>query len=800
MTLTRRPRPPAAVPVAAVHGGRSAQADQAARPMSDLARLAPLFLVVATALYLTCMAAVHRPAGGGDVAWLDLWFHNGLRAAAGAVALIGAARSGFDRPGWWVVGSALSVNAVANFVWVQFFDSAALSLADPLFLAYYPQMYVAVIVLARRRAASRGAGQWLDGAVAGLGVAAVVAAFVFPTLLSGASGSALAIAVNISYPLADLLLVAVLLAGLAPVGWRPDRALAVLIGGLLVTALADVAYLLQSAAETYTAGSPANHLWIMGYVITALSGWLSPPQVQPRAALSLGSGLLLPAASAITAVVLLVIGTRQSVLGVAVALAALTLSAAGLRVGFAFAELKSLALSRLEARTDELTRLPNRRAFLELVGRSVETLPAGRTFSVLLIDLDGFKEVNDTLGHHAGDSLLASLAGVLESHLRPTDSVARLGGDEFAVILGDTGLGEAEERARGLREALAAPVDVANMAISVGASIGVSNAPVHGADTHSLMRFADIAMYRAKHGRTGVQVYEQLTDASNRDRLELAQDIRHAFARDEIVLHYQPKIDLAAGRVAGTEALARWNHPERGLLYPDTFLPLVEQSGLFQKLTRTVLTSAVRQLADWQADGIGWTVAVNIAPPDLLDESLPDFVAHLLARHHVLASQLVLEITEGSLVADPVRAARTVRRLREAGTQISLDDFGVGFSSLVHLRTLHFDEIKLDRTLAADLEHDERGRAIAAAAVGLAEALHMRLVVEGIETIEGRDTVAGLGARFIQGFVYCRPLPPTDLEAWAQMLSGSQMCTVESSPPDATRPSGNEVSPRTVPS
>jgi len=788
MTLLRRPRPPAAGPVTA--GG----------PWSELARLGPLFLVVATALYLTCMLAIERPDGGAEVAWLDVWFHNGLRVAAGGVALLGASRCGFDRAGWWVVGSALSVNAVANIVWVQVFDSAALSLADPLFLAYYPQMYVAVIILARRRAAARGAGQWLDGAVAGLGVAAVVAAFVFPTLLSGATGSALAIAVNVSYPLADLLLVAVLLAGLAPVGWRPDRALAVLIVGLLVTAVADVAYLLQSAAETYTPSSPANHFWILGYVITSLAGWLSPRQLQPRAALSLGSGLLLPAASAVTAVVLLVIGTRQAVLGVAVALAALTLTVAGLRVGIAFAELKSLALSRLEARTDELTRLPNRRAFLELVERSVATLREGRTFSVLLIDLDGFKEVNDTLGHHAGDSLLAGLAGVLQRHLRPTDQVARLGGDEFAVFLGDTYLTEAEEWARSLREALAEPVQVANMAIAVGASIGVSNAPTHARDTHSLMRFADIAMYRAKQTRTGVQVYEQAGDTANRDRLELAQDIRYALPREEIVLHYQPKIDLVAGRVAGTEALARWIHPSRGLLLPDTFLPLVEQADLLQKLTRSVLTSAVRQLADWRARGIDWTVAVNIAPPDLLDESLPEFVTRLLARNDVPASMLVLEITEGSLVADPVRAARTVRRLREAGTQISLDDFGVGFSSLVHLRTLQFDEIKLDRTLAADLEHDERGRAIASAAVGLAEALGMRLVVEGIETTEGRDAVAALGARYIQGFVYCRPLPAADLEAWAQMLSGSQIWTVESSPPDATRPSGNEASPYTVPS
>ena len=330
MTFVRRRGP---LPAGAVASGRVAGVG------SELARLAPLSLVVATALYLTCMVVIRRP-DGAEVGWLDLWYHNGLRVAAGAVALGGAARAGFDRPGWWVVGSALSVNALANIVWVVVFHSATLSLADPLFLAYYPQMYVAVIILARRRAATRGAGQWLDGAVAGLGVAAVVAAFVFPTLLSGASGSALAVAVNISYPLADLLLVAVLLAGLAPVGWRPDRALAALIGGLLVTTVADVVYLLQSAADSYTPSSLANHFWISGYVITALAGWLTPRQVQPRSALSLGSGLLLPAASAITAAVLLVIGTRHSVLGVAVALAAATLSAAGIRVGVAFADLK----------------------------------------------------------------------------------------------------------------------------------------------------------------------------------------------------------------------------------------------------------------------------------------------------------------------------------------------------------------------------------------------------------------------------------------------------------------------------
>ncbi|MGD9751263.1 MAG: putative bifunctional diguanylate cyclase/phosphodiesterase [Acidimicrobiia bacterium] len=740
-------------------------------------------LAAASGVYLLCMAVVPR-AAEQTIPWLDVWFHNLLLVAAGLIVLAGAGTRA-DRLGWRFAGAAVLCNATANFSWVLLFDSSPLSPADALFLAFYPAMYVAVVLLARSRAATRGVGQWLDGGIAGFGVAALVAAFVFPPLLEGASGTALAVAVNLSYPLADLLLIAMLLAGLAPAGWRPDRPLALLIGGLLVNTVADAGYLLASAAGTYTQTSAANLLWIVAVAIIATAPWASPAGGGAVPVGSFGaarsddvggpdaastpmrtSKLLLPAGSATAALALVLVSSEHSVQRVAVILAAITLVLAGARVSMAYRELRDLAHSRREARTDELTGLPNRRAFLEQLDVELQAVAEGRPVSVLLMDLDGFKEINDTLGHHSGDQLLVEVGRLLRAELRSSDVVARLGGDEFAVLLDAADLDGAVAVAGALRGALEAPIQLGGLAVAVHLSIGIASAPDHGEDAVSLLRFADIAMYEAKHARSGVKVYDTLPADRRRDRLELAHDIRRALTAGEIVLHYQPKVEVATGRVSSTEALARWQHPTRGLLYPDAFLPLVEHGNLGSQLTRCVLDRAIADLARWQRLGFGWTVAVNIAPPDLLDESLPDYVAHQLRRHGLPPGRLVLEITEGSLVADPERAARTVRRLREAGTLISLDDFGVGFSSLVHLRTMDFDELKLDRTLAIGLEHDAKGRAIVRAAVGLADSLGLRLVVEGVETTAERDLIAALGARYVQGYVYSRPLPPAQLESF----------------------------------
>jgi diguanylate cyclase (GGDEF)-like protein len=725
-------------------------------------------VTTATIAWVLCRAFVPRPHGG-TIAWLDTWFYDGVSVLAGIVMLVGAKQTERDRRAWRIVGIAMLIAAIGDISWTALFDRAEISLADAAYLAFYPLLFVAVVRLVRNRAPRRDSGQWLDNAVVGLGVAAIAAAFVFKPLMHYTGGGHLATAVNLAYPIADVLIIALLVAGLASVGWRPDRNLLAASIGLGITTVGDLIYLVRSPDST-AGGAIIDSAWIIGNLLLALAPWFRQVATsEPETEASPGrTRLILSSIIASASVLLLLIATQWRLSIAAVVLATLALAAARVRAILAYREVRSIAVLQAEARTDELTGLLNRRGFVSALDAELLNANDDHPVSVLLIDLNDFKEVNDTLGHQRGDDLLIGVGRLLRSNVYAIDTVARLGGDEFAVIMPGLNGSDAYAAAEKLRRAINAPIVVGSMSIAVEASIGVSTGPLQADDTTTLLRFADIAMYDAKRRRCGTVAYAtSSTNASTRDRLELAQQIREGVTGGQIVLHYQPKVEIVSGRVIGTEALARWKHPTRGLLQPAEFLPLVEQTGLDHELTRAVLTAAVRQLAQWRARNVSWNVAVNVVPADLLDESLPRFVTDLLNEYAVHPRQLVLEITEGALVADPVRAARTVRRLRAAGTQISLDDFGVGFSSLVHLRTMEFDELKLDRTLAIDLELDSRGQAIVRAAVELASSLHLRLVVEGVETELARDTLAHLGARFVQGWLYSRALPADELERWA---------------------------------
>ncbi|HEX8105253.1 MAG TPA: bifunctional diguanylate cyclase/phosphodiesterase, partial [Solirubrobacteraceae bacterium] len=434
-------------------------------------------------------------------------------------------------------------------------------------------------------------------------------------------------------------------------------------------------------------------------------------------------------------------------------------------------------LSEHHALHDRLTDLPNRVLFRDRAERAIAAARrGGRTVAVLIMDLDSFKEVNDTLGHHHGDLLLREIGPRLAARLRASDTVARMGGDEFAILLPDVrGADEACEVARAVLEQLGRPLTIGGVTLDVRASIGVACFPDHGDDVDVLLQRADVAMYNAKSARAGAAVYDLNQDPYSVERLVLAAQLREAIERREIVLHYQPQVDLATGRCSGVEALARWEHPERGNLPPDTFIPLAEQTGQIRALTMCVIQQAVAQCARWQAGGLDLDVAVNVSARDLLDLDLPATVDDLLRSHGLPADRLVLEITESMLVADPHRAERVLRQLSRLGVRIAVDDFGTGYSSLTYLKRMPIDEIKVDRSFVLNMATNADDAAIVASTVGLGQNLGLRTVAEGVENAAAFAVLQGMGCDRAQGYHLSRPVPAPELEAWAARAAGGEL-------------------------
>jgi diguanylate cyclase (GGDEF)-like protein len=425
-----------------------------------------------------------------------------------------------------------------------------------------------------------------------------------------------------------------------------------------------------------------------------------------------------------------------------------------------------------DATHDSLTSLANRRA-LYTEGQARLVKEPGRRRTLLLLDLDRFKEVNDSLGHHAGDQLLVEVASRLRGELRGGDLLARLGGDEFAVLLNDAGYDEATSVAENLRAALAVPftapaglTETGSLTLHSTVSIGIARFPDDGPDLSALLRKADIAMYKAKTSVNGYHVYSGIDDADDTTRLQTVDELRNALSRDQFVLRYQPQVDLGSGEVHSVEALVRWDHPARGLLSPDTFLSLVEASGLMRAMTDRVLEIALDQAVEWQARGRHLTIAVNLSASSLVDSELPSQVFAMLAARGVPPAALELEITEEFLMADHDRARSILTRLRDGGIQISVDDFGTGYSSLSRLREMPIDELKLDRSFVMPMADDARAGALVASAIGLAHSLGLRMVAEGVETQVAYNELRRLGCDQGQGFFMSRPVPAAELEHW----------------------------------
>jgi diguanylate cyclase (GGDEF)-like protein len=425
-----------------------------------------------------------------------------------------------------------------------------------------------------------------------------------------------------------------------------------------------------------------------------------------------------------------------------------------------------------QALRDALTGLPNRMLLRDRLNQALHTAAHTRTaVALFLLDLNRFKAVNDTLGHHYGDLLLQQVGARIQDGLCSADTVARLGGDEFAVLLPDTDTAGAVRAAHKILAALSAPITVEEQCFTVSASIGVTLAPDHGTDATTLLRRADVAMYVAKRGRHSYAVYTPQQDRFTPERLALTEDLRLAIARGDLRLYYQPKIHLASGRVDGVEALVRWDHPSRGSIAPDHFIPLAEQTGQIGPLTRWVIEAALRQCHTWAQLGLHLGVAVNLSIANLHDVKLPDTIAVLLDAYGVAASDLRIEVTESMLMADVQRARAVLDRIAALGIGISVDDYGTGYSSLAHLKRLPVDELKIDRAFIQQMARDEADAAIVASTIGLGHSLGLRVVAEGVEDEATLHRLHCLGCDVAQGHYLGLPQPAHALEAW---LLGAQ--------------------------
>ena len=702
---------------------------------------------------------------------VDGWLGLATQYAPAALCWMVAVRTRFRRVPVVLAAAAVTSFAVSNNYYIMTLaGTTALPFPSPAdfgYLLFYPLMLAALAVLLHRQLRGLSWPVLLDSVLGGIGAAAVLAVLLNPVLDSAVAGPpSLATVVAVAYPLFDLLLVAAIVGIGATQGLRIGYRWTLLVLGLVVLAAADVVYALRLSTGDYAVGTPLDAGWALALALVAV--WVDGAERSPGPTIRPDTGtrsLAVPAAATAAGLGVLVLSSQVTVTPLAVTLAALTLIFAAVRTQLAFRLLVKMRDLRRQALTDHLTGLPNRRAMYADIPERLKAAEGGQC-ALLLLDLDRFKEVNDSLGHDIGDRLLVQVGERLSRKLSPGDHLARLGGDEFAILLEDADHDQAVSVAENLHASLAAPFTLAGIEVQTYVSIGIALFPDQGNDLRALLRRADMAMYKAKAARSGHHVFASADDRHGGDRLRTLEELRTALTSDQLVLHYQPKVDLDTAEVNGVEALVRWNHPGRGLLYPDAFLDLVEEAGLMREMTDLVLRKALDQAARWRAGGNLLTVAVNLSASSLIDADLPERVVAMIEARGLPSSALALEITEDFLMADRGRAKAILTRLREAGIEIAIDDFGTGYSSLAYLRDLPIDELKLDRSFVMPMAEDPRAAALVASTIHLAHSLGLRMVAEGVEDAAAYDQLVDFGCDHAQGYHLSKPLPASDLDLW----------------------------------
>jgi len=426
-----------------------------------------------------------------------------------------------------------------------------------------------------------------------------------------------------------------------------------------------------------------------------------------------------------------------------------------------------IAALHYQAMHDALTDLPNRTLLLDRLQQAIRVAERGEhKLALILLDLDRFKVVNDTLGHYVGDKLLQQIGQRLNLVLRESDTVARLGGDEFCLLLPTAHINQAMFIARKVINSVEKTIYVEGHSLSVGASLGIASFPDHGQTPHALLQRADVAMYVAKRNNLGFSVYDPTTDQHSLRQLAISSELKDAIEKNQLVLYYQPKIDLKTDLLSGIEALVRWKHPKHGLLSPDEFIPLAEQSGLIKPLTIWVLHHALAECQRYINSGHDIRVSINLSMSNLTDVNFADEIIDILKQYDVSAGRLKLEITETALMDDPNAVIKALNRLNAMGLRISIDDFGIGYSSLTYLQQLPVNELKIDKSFGLSLVNDSNSVVIVRSTIDLAHKLGLRVVAEGVESQETLELLQQLGCDAVQGFYLGRPMPMQDMLEW----------------------------------
>lgn len=650
----------------------------------------------------------------------------------------------------WATGSSLTSASEGEMTFP--------SPSEAFFLASYLALAAFVVLDAQSRLA-RSINSWLDAAIVCGGMASIAGVFLMSPLGRSVPDDH-SVFVALLFPILDfaliMLVVTQALLGARSWSWRTFG----LIASCVCLLIADSSIVTNVDGDSYNFPVILDFLWGMWAMLLIEVG-LRPSKQRARNDLTLHWSLVV---FSLVGAVLLLAARPEGPLGQGLAItAAITTLAAGARLVTALRDSQATTEAFRLALTDDLTDLPNRRAVKQIIDSSIAKRG---NLGLMLLDLDGFKDVNDTLGHTAGDQLLVEAAWRMRNAVKSTCTVARMGGDEFAIISPSSDALELLETANLVHEALMDVVHVDGVDLTLSASVGITLQEATDVNAIDLFRRADIAMYQAKLVRSTTEFYDSEKDEFSRQRLRMGEELRRSLREHQLEVWYQPKVDVSTWENMGVEALIRWRHPEHGLLAPQAFLGVARRAGLMADLTTYIFRQCLADYEDWRSQGIDLGISINIAPQEMLSRRILPEIYSILEDSNVPPDAITLEVTEESFMADPDRAHAVITEAHFRGLRISIDDFGTGFSSLSYLRDLPIHEIKLDRSLVVPCLTDQRSRLIVESTISMAHALGLRVVAEGVENAQCAALMAGMGADLLQGFHYSPAIAQEQVASW----------------------------------